>query len=73
VNAPAVDSNGVVYVTSEDGHIYSLPQGHSGVFTKPLRKIFLKEALGAAYTPLSIGADGKIYSQNDGNLFLVGK
>ncbi len=73
VNAPAVDSNGVVYITSEDGHIYSVPQGNTGVFTKPLQKIFLKEALGAAYTPLSIGADGKIYSQNDGNLFLVGQ
>ena len=73
VNAPAIDSNGVVYITSEDGRIYSVPQGNTGVFTNPLQKIFLKEALGAAYTPLSIGADGKIYSQNDGNLFLVGQ
>jgi hypothetical protein len=73
VNAPAIDSNGVVYITSEDGRIYSVPQGNTGVFSKPLQKIFLKEALGAAYTPLSIGADGKIYSQNDGNLFLVGQ
>jgi hypothetical protein len=72
VNAPVIDSNGVVYVTSEDGNIYSLPQGHHGVFTQPLQKIFLKEALGAAYTPLSIGADGKVYSQNDGHLFVVG-
>jgi hypothetical protein len=62
-----------VYITSEDGRIYSVPQGNTGVFSKPLQKIFLKEALGAAYTPLSIGADGKIYSQNDGNLFLVGQ
>ena len=28
---------------------------------------------GAAYTPASIGPDGKIYSQNDGHLFIVGK
>jgi len=73
VNAPAVDSNGVVYVTSEDGRVYSLPQGHKGVFTTPHQKIFLKEALGAAYTPLSIGDDGKVYSQNDGHLFVVGR
>ena len=72
VNAPVIDSNGVVYVTSEDGSIYSLPQGHHGVFTTPLQKLFLKEALGAAYTPLSIGGDGKVYSQNDGHLFVVG-
>ena len=73
MNAPAIDSKGVVYITSEDGHIYSVPQGHKGVFTKWRQKIFLKEALGAAYTPLSIGDDGKVYSQNDGRLFVVGR
>ena len=73
VNAPVIDQNGIVYVTSEDGNVYSLPQGHSGVFTTPKQKIFLKEALGAAYTPLSIGEDGKLYTQNDGHLFVVGR
>ncbi len=73
VNAPVIDNQGIVYVTSEDGNIYSLPQGHHGVFTTPLQKIFLREALGAAYTPLSIGGDGKIYSQNDGHLFVIGQ
>jgi hypothetical protein len=73
VNAPVIDENGVVYITSEDGHIYSVPQGHHGVFTQWQQRIFLKEALGAAYTPLSIGPDGKVYSQNDGNLFVVGQ
>jgi hypothetical protein len=32
----------------------------------------LKLALDAAYTPLSIGSDGKIYTQNDGHLFVIG-
>jgi len=73
VNAPVIDSKGLVYVTSEDGHVYSLPQGHKGIFKMPHQKIFLKEALGAAYTPLSIGGDGKVYSQNDGHLFVVGR
>jgi hypothetical protein len=72
VNAPVIDSNNVVYVNSEDGNVYSLPQGNSGVFTAPLQKIFLKEAIGAAYTPLSVGPDGKLYVQNDGHLFVVG-
>jgi hypothetical protein len=49
-----------------------LPQGHSGIFTTPAANLFLNLALGAAYTPLSIGADGKIYTQNDGHLFVVG-
>jgi hypothetical protein len=26
----------------------------------------------AAYTPLSIASDGKLYTQNDGHLFAVG-
>lgn len=73
VNAPVIDGNGLVYVTSEDGNIYSVPQGNKGIFKTPKQKTFLKEALGAAYTPLSIGDDGKVYSQNDGHLFVVGK
>ena len=72
VNAPVIDVNGLVYVTSEDGNVYTIPQGHHGVFTQWQQRIFLKEALGAAYTPLSIGTDGKVYSQNDGHLFVVG-
>jgi hypothetical protein len=73
VNAPVIDSKGLVYVTSEDGQVYSLPQGHKGVFRTPHQRIFLKEALGAAYTPLSIDEGGKVYSQNDGHLFVVGR
>jgi hypothetical protein len=73
VNAPVVDVNGLVYVTSEDGNVYTIPQGHTGVFTQWQQKIFLLQAIGAAYTPLSLGPDGKVYSQNDGHLFVVGK
>jgi Viral BACON domain len=72
INMPAVDANGNVYVTSEDGNLYVLPQGNTGVFTTPASSIFLNLAIGAAYTPLSLGADGKIYTQNDGHLFVVG-
>jgi hypothetical protein len=72
INAPAVDSSGTVYVNSEDGNAYALAQGESGIFTVPTQKHFLKLALEAAYTPLSIGPDGRIYTQNDGHLFVVG-
>ena len=67
VNATAVDRNGVVYANSEDGNLYAISQG--GV---EKQRIFLQLALGAAYTPLSIGPDGKIYTQNAGLLFVVG-
>jgi hypothetical protein len=72
INMPAIDVNGTVYVNSEDGNIYAIPQGISGVFTQPQSNLFLNLAIGAAYTPLSIGPDGRLYTQNDGHLFVVG-
>jgi len=72
INMPALDQAGNVYVNSEDGNIYELPQGNSGVFSTPTGKMFLDLALGAAYTPLSIGEDGKLYTQNNGQMFVVG-
>jgi hypothetical protein len=68
VNAPAVDSNGTVFVNSEDGWLYAIGQGG-----KVKDKIFQQLAVGAAYTPASLGTDGKIYSQNSGHLFVIGK
>ena len=68
VNGAAVDANGVVYANSEDGNLFALNQG--GTLKQ---KIFQQLALGAAYTPASLGGDGKIYSQNAGHLFVVGK
>jgi hypothetical protein len=68
VNAVVVDANGVVYANSEDGNLYAIGQG--GVLTG---KIFQQLALGAAYTPASLDGNGRIYSQNEGHLFVVGK
>ncbi len=68
INAPAVDAAGNVYVNSEDGNLYVLRQG-GGL----LGSIFLNQAVGAAYTPLSLDAHGRIMTENDGVLFAVGK
>lgn len=73
VNAPVIDGRGLMCATSEDGNVYSIPQGHSGVFTTPQQKIFLLESIGAAYTLLSIDDTGREYSQNNGNLFVLGQ
>jgi hypothetical protein len=67
VNAMAIDGNGVVYANSEDGNLFAINQG--GTLKQ---RIFQQLAIGAAYTPASIGADGKLYSQNDGHLYVVG-
>ena len=68
VNQPAVDGNGTVYLNSEDGTLYGFDR--QGAVTG---QIFLDTALGAAYTPVSIGPDGILYAQNNGHLFAVGQ
>lgn len=68
VNAPVIDANGTVLANSEDGNVFEIGQG--GVLKQ---KIFQLLAIGASYTPASLGGDGKIYTQNDGHLFVVGK
>lgn len=68
VNAAVVDANGVVYANSEDGNLYAIGQGGTLI-----QHIFQQLALGAAYTPASLDSSGRIYSQNDGHLFVVGK
>jgi len=67
VNAFVIDSAGVVYANSEDGNLYAINQG--GTLKQ---HIFQQLAVGAAYTPTSIGSDGKIYSQNAGHHFVAG-
>ena len=68
VNGHSVDQDGVVYVNSEDGNLYAIKQG--GLMKD---HIFQQLALGAAYTPTSMDAEGRIYSQNAGRLFVVGR
>ena len=68
INAPVIDKQGVVYANSEDGNLYAIQQG--GTLKQ---NIFLDLALGAAYTPLAIGPDGKVYTENKGTLFVIGK
>jgi hypothetical protein len=67
VNAPAVDRKGNVFVNSEDGNLYSIRS--NGTLRDHL---FLNSALGAAYTPLSIANEGKILTQSNGHLYVVG-
>ncbi len=67
INAPAVDARGNVLANGEDGNLYVI--GPDGSL---ITRVFLNLAIGAAYTPLSIGDDGRIYTENDGRLFVMG-
>ena len=67
VNAATIDANGTIYANAEDGILYAIGQG--GVL---LDKITLAGPLGAAYTPLAIDGNGRVYAQTGGHLFAVG-
>ncbi len=75
VNGDAIDGNGTVMALSEDGNLYAIPQGHTGVFdmsSPDAHRMFTNLALGAAYTPSTIGPNGLIYTENGGDLLVVG-
>src|SRR4029453_17421713 len=68
VNAPAVSPDGTVYANNEDGRVYSIRQGGT-----QLEQRFLLQSLGAAYTPIAIDSQGRIYSMNGGVMTVVGQ
>jgi outer membrane protein assembly factor BamB len=68
VNAPAVARDGTVYANSEDGRVYSIHQGGTLGEQK-----FLLQSLGAAYTPIAVDSQGRIYSMNGGVMTVVGQ
>jgi hypothetical protein len=68
MNAPAVDRDGTAYAPAEDGYFYAIRQGGA-----VRDRILLARAIGAAYTPVAIGADGRLYTLNYGRLFVAGR
>jgi hypothetical protein len=68
INAPVVDSSGVVLALNEDGNLYTIAQG-GGL----RRRTFLQRSVGAAYTPLAVDRSGRTYAQNYGHMFALGQ
>jgi outer membrane protein assembly factor BamB len=68
INAPAIDRDGTLYANSEDGSLYVVDK-HGKVKTS----FFLNQAIGAAYTPLSIDRLGHLFVLNGGHLSVVGQ
>jgi outer membrane protein assembly factor BamB len=67
ISAPAIDSDGTVYVTSEDGFFYAITQGGT-----EKAHLFLSQAIGSAYTPVAIDMAGRIYAINSGEMSVLG-
>jgi outer membrane protein assembly factor BamB len=75
INAPAIDTNGVVYTNGEDGFLYALSGMYpaaDGTCSPTMTRIMLDRARDAAYTPLALGPDGTVYTLNNARLFAVG-
>jgi hypothetical protein len=68
VNAPAIDGRGMTYANSEDGNLYVLDRD-GGLASSS----FLELALGAAYTPVAIDYQGRIYALNGGTMRVLGR
>jgi hypothetical protein len=68
VNGPAVDRDGTVYAPAEDGYFYAIRQGGA-----VRDRILLAQAIGAAYTPVAIDRDGRLFTLNYGRLFVAGR
>jgi hypothetical protein len=68
INAPALDRNGDVFGIAEDGFLYAIAA--NGTLRKSL---LLEQPLGAAYTPLAIDSQGRLYAQNAGHFFVAGR
>jgi hypothetical protein len=68
ISSPAFDRDGTFYGLSEDGYFYVLDrQGHE------LERIFLGRTIAEAYTPTAIDPLGRIYAQNNGQLYVLGR
>jgi hypothetical protein len=68
INAPAVDANGTIYVNNEDGNLYAIGQG--GV---EMGHFFMEMSITAAYTPLALDRQGRVYTMNFGKLSVFGQ
>ena len=67
ISSPAIDRNGTLYAVNEDGYLYAVDaQGHA------LERVFLGKTIAEAYTPSAIDAAGRIYAQNNGQLYVLG-
>ncbi|MDR7276076.1 hypothetical protein [Catenuloplanes atrovinosus] len=68
ISAPAVDRDGTVYGLSADGHFYVVDSRGN------LRdKVFLSKTIASAYTPVSLDPRGRVYAQNNGELYVLGR
>ena len=56
-----------MYANAEDGFVYQIGQG--GVLKT---QTFLNQALGAAYTPVSLDPAGRVLALNNGELTVLG-
>jgi outer membrane protein assembly factor BamB len=68
ISSPAFDREGTLYGLSEDGYLYALDR--SGQVRE---RVFLGRSIEEAYTPTAIDPTGRIYAQNNGQMYVLGR
>lgn len=67
VSSPALDRTGTLYGVDEDGYLYAVDaSGHE------VERVFLGKTIAEAYTPSAIDSAGRVYAQNNGQLYVLG-
>ncbi len=67
VAAPVIDRDGTIFGLSEDGNLYVIDK-HG----KLRERVFLSKTVASAYTPLSLDSRGRVYAQNNGEMYVLG-
>jgi outer membrane protein assembly factor BamB len=68
VSSPAVDRDGNLYVINGDGNFYLIDRNGN-----QRQKVFLSKTIASAYTPLALDPQGRVYAQNNGELYVLGR
>jgi outer membrane protein assembly factor BamB len=67
ISSPAFDRTGTLFGVDEDGYLYAVDQsGHER------ERVFLGKTIAEAYTPTAIDVAGRVYAQNNGQLYVLG-
>jgi hypothetical protein len=67
ISSPAFDRTGTFYGLDEDGYLYAIDTAGQQV-----ERVFLGKTIAEAYTPTAIDPVGRIYAQNNGQMYVLG-
>src|SRR5262249_20788029 len=67
ISSPAFDRDGTLYGLSEDGYLYAIARPG-----RQVQRVFRGKSIEEASTPTAIDPQGRIYAQNNGQMYVLG-